>query len=314
MRRHGPMLCSTTTRLGILMLCSWWSAAALPRDILVLTSAEVPAYQETIEAFRRHGSYTLRQFELDGNQARGEKLLSEAMKQKPVLVLALGAKAAYLAARRVREVPVLFADVINWHNYGLSGKNVSGISLDVPIQSMFAQFLMTVPGLKRLGILYHPKHHEPRRQEAARVAAEYGLELVALPVEEAAAVPKVFAALAPKIDAFWMLPDQVIYTASNFSHLQQQCLQRKLPFMAFSEEFVRAGALLSISPDYRAIGMQAALMAGELLSQQAKPQGEPETRVVAPVGTTLVFNRRTAASLGLAVPPSLLQMADTLID
>ncbi|HET9062644.1 MAG TPA: ABC transporter substrate binding protein [Candidatus Binatia bacterium] len=80
-------------------------------------------------------------------------------------------------------------------------------------------------------------------------------------------------------------------------------------FLAFSENFVRAGALLSVSPDYATMGSQAAALIDRIVATKAA-----SPTVQAPIGSSLVINAETARELGIDVDMNMLSLADKVID
>ena len=75
-------------------------------------------------------------------------------------------------------------------------------------------------------------------------------------------------------------------------------------------EPVAAGALLSYGPDYLDLFRRTADYVDKILRGQ-KPAELP---VEQPTKLELVINQKTAKTLGLTIPPSLLMRADQVID
>src|SRR5690606_38473519 len=97
------------------------------------------------------------------------------------------------------------------------------------------------------------------------------------------------------IDAFWLIADPTDANSDVFPQLLQFTIQNKTPFFAFSEAFVRARALFSLSPDYAGIGKQACGIAQEIRG------GKPPSQIPwqDPRGLALSVNMKTAQQLGL---------------
>ena len=84
----------------------------------------------------------------------------------------------------------------------------------------------------------------------------------------------------------------------------------RLPIIYANREFVEAGGLLSYGPDRRQLFRRAAELVDKIL-KGTKPADIP---VEQPTKFELVINLKTAKTLGLTVPPTLLARADELIE
>src|SRR3990172_12451188 len=61
-----------------------------------------------------------------------------------------------------------------------------------------------------------------------------------------------------RIDALWIIPDSTVVTKNSLDTIFKKTLKNRLSIFCTSSAIVKAGALISISPDYRYTGLQAA--------------------------------------------------------
>lgn len=92
--------------------------------------------------------------------------------------------------------------------------------------------------------------------------------------------------------------------------IAELALKNRLPTMYGHRDMVQAGGLMTYGPDYGDLYRRAAEYVRKIL-QGAKPGDLP---VEQPTTFEFVINLKTAKSLGLTIPPSLLARADHVID
>lgn len=100
------------------------------------------------------------------------------------------------------------------------------------------------------------------------------------------------------------------FTVTNRAAIQTALDRHRLPSIAPRRQFVSDGALMSYGPDTIDIFRRSADYVDRIL-KSAKPGDLP---VQQPVKFELVTNRKTAAALGVDIPPTLLALADEVID
>ena len=300
--------------LGLTAVPGAVRAAAAMGPVAVLLSDSEEAYRQPVEAFRQEVDLPVREFNLQGDIAKDPGLRERLLAEKPSLILAMGAKAAYAAklwTRERQEIPVLFAMVLNWQRYDLlSGNaNMCGIAAEMAPGTQFVNMTMFSPKVRRIGLIHGPNSVQLVEQ-ARRDAARLGLVLVVESIDRSADFPRVFKKIVPEVDAFWVLNDPLLYTLDNMDWLEDRCMREKLLCVGQSPNITKMGLALSVNPDNRSIGAQAAGMARNILLHHQKPA---EIGVMDPLDTQISINLGAAERIGLAVSSQALDMATTVI-
>ncbi|MBI3812669.1 MAG: ABC transporter substrate-binding protein [Nitrospirae bacterium] len=281
-------------------------AAAFSFQVAVIKSQDLLPYDQTVEGYRSLTQVEVVEFNMKGDTEEGLRIVQQIKRLKPAAVLAVGSKAAVLAKENLSETPLVYCAVIDPGKYGLRTGNITGIALEIPIEAQLKTFIAMVPGLKRIGVMYDPSKTSGLIRVAEEAAGRLGLELVKGEVKTVKEIPVTIRGLLPKIQGLWMIPDSTVITTDSFQIILLTTLEKNIPFMAFSSSFVKAGALLALSPDYLAIGRQSSLLVDQVIRKGIADRGG----VIYPETTRLTINIKTARILGLEIPKEILKMAD----
>lgn len=291
-----------------------WLGAAVPSpadaapEIAILKSSDLAAYNLAVEGFRTESGtdgITFREYDLQGDLERGRKQARRLRASDASIVMAVGIKAALAAKLEILDIPVIYCLVLDPDKYDLSAPNLSGISLDVPLQQQLSTMRTVLPKLKRIGVLFDPAKSERYVRAASAVAKQQGLELVAHSVSSERELPPVIRMVLPTVDALWLIPDTTVLSDESLPFILQESLEANRPVFGFSPEFVKRGALLSLSVNYKEIGKQAARLSKQLLDRQVAAP----VRAV-PEHFTLAVNLKTARFLGIDIPPDIERRAE----
>jgi putative ABC transport system substrate-binding protein len=141
---------------------------------------------------------------------------------------------------------------------------------------------------------------------AARAAS---IEVVPLSVATAGDLERAFdAARGERVDAMIVLSSALF--AAEKRRIIELASRAHLPSIYEHRDFTESGGLVSYGPDLRAVFRRAATYVDRIL----KGAAPGELPIEQPTNFELVINLRTAAALGLAVPPALLARADETIE
>jgi putative tryptophan/tyrosine transport system substrate-binding protein len=156
------------------------SPAAAAR-VAVLMSAKVAEYEDALRGFKETTSHqVVAMYDMDGDVDRGRKYLLEIeTKIKPDLIFAVGSWALQVVVSRPPSVPVVYAMVLNPPSIvGADGANVTGASMNIPVEQPIRLLKQLGPQIKRIGVIFSRARTGSLVRRAQVVAREEGLELV----------------------------------------------------------------------------------------------------------------------------------------
>jgi len=249
-----------------------------------------------------------------------EDLAEELVRMKVDVVVTAGGIAAPRAAQKSsRTIPIVMAAISDplvpdlVASLARPGGNVTGVSLMAPELGPKRLELLAeaAPRASRVAVLWNPTFRDAASELRSMQNGTRALGLTLRPVEvkNADDLARAFAVLEKeRPDALTMLFDPL---ASGYRQLVADFAKKhKLPSVFGAKEFAEAGGLISYSPNVAAGFRRAAAYVDRIL-KGAKPGDLP---VEQPTKFELVINVKTAGSIGLTIPPSLLLRADQVIE
>jgi putative ABC transport system substrate-binding protein len=253
----------------------------------------------------------------EGQPERIAQIAAEFIRLK-VDVIVTNAIAAPNLKHATTVIPIVFAISPDPVRAGLiaslarPGGNVTGQS----VQSIdlagkrLAISREIVPHLHQLAIMFNADFSEAVAEADVvnATARTLGLEVVPLEIRRAEDVAPAFETLKSKIDALYVVGDALV--SANRSRIITFALSRRLPTIFNTRDFVQAGALMSYGPNFSALFRRTAEYVDKIL-RGAKPSDLP---VEQPTKFDLVINATTARALGLTIPPTLLAIADEVLE
>ncbi len=237
----------------------------------------------------------------------------------PVRVLAATTTPSVVAAKAATtSIPVVFTTGGDPVQLGLvaslnrPGGNVTGATIlsRVLVGKQLQILHELVPGAAVVGFLVNPK--DANAQSAIKDAIQ-GAETRQMPIiveaSTAEEIETAFAALSRQhVEA--LVVDGDPFILSRRERVVSLAQQHSIPTIYAFREYAAAGGLVSYSPSLADAYHQAGKYAGRILNGEL-PTNLP---VVQPTKFELVVNSRAAKALGLQVPPTLLAIADEVIE
>jgi len=236
-----------------------------------------------------------------------------------VIVTIGGDPPAFAAKTASTTIPIVFMVGRDPVELGLvrtlnrPGGNATGINLLISeIESKRIELIRQLaPTRNVLAVLVNPKNADADVQLKAVQSAAHVLneQIKIFNVSDEAELEKAFANFAENdIGGFILVADP--FFVDRRDQIISSAAQGRFPGVYFLREFAESGGLASYGSDLAEAYRQAGVYAGKILSG-AKPNDLP---VVQPTKFDFVINLKTARALGLNVPPSLLAIADEVIE
>jgi putative tryptophan/tyrosine transport system substrate-binding protein len=191
------------------------------------------------------------------------------------------------------------------------GKNFTGVTFitDELAAKRIELLNEFAPTARRAAVVWNPQHLDDEIMFARRAAATVGIDLISHPVTTMGDVDAALRnASANSADSIFVIPSRLTGIAA--SKIARYGIDHRLPVVTAWREFVESGCLLSYGPSRTTQARRVAEYVEKVMAG-AKPENLPVER---PTKFELVINLRTAKSIGLELPPTLIARADEVIE
>jgi len=288
--------------------------AATAEEVAILVTEEAAAYEKVAKEIEAQLGHSYKTYDMKDSFSQNDAIISQINAQKPALIIALGDKAAELASEKLNSTPILIGMVLELDKEPFKGAGIEGVGLQIPPQSVLTQLKLLVPNFKRIGVLSSGTEFASFRNSIKEIAQGLGVQAVDLTVSDKKDVANRVGQELSNLDALWLLPDPTILDNATFQGIVGKAQAAKKAIVVYSENFVRAGALFSVSPDYQATGQQLALLAKKMLAKEnVKPEHPYLSKFHYPIGSYSVLNTRTAQQIGLNLSQQQLGFIDRIV-
>jgi putative ABC transport system substrate-binding protein len=252
----------------------------------------------------------------DGHAERFPRLAAELVQLHVDLIVTRGTPAARAAKAATATIPVVMAAMGDPASiaggFARPSANVTGLTtFSTELMAKRIQLLKELaPGIARIGLLHNMGNPAapPEWREVQAASRTLALQAELLDVRSDADLQRALDAAAQhRIDALVVGADGLLQ--AHRRGLVEQIARRRLPATYPARDFVEAGGLMSYAVNYPALYRRFATYVDRIL-KGAQPGDLP---VEQPTKFELVVNVGTARALGLAVPSSMLILADAVI-
>jgi putative tryptophan/tyrosine transport system substrate-binding protein len=296
-----------------------------------LGAGEPGAFADSVAAFRRgldaggfvEGKNVAIEYRwAEGQYDRLPAMAAELVRRPVSIIMASGGSfPTHAAMAATATIPIVFTAPSDPAALGLvasldrPGGNVTGVNffLGETRTKVVGLLHELVPAATTVGLVLgfgsNAQDVGPIVTEVQTAVRSLGLQVRPFKVATARDVDDMFAAFAQQpVDALMIQSGPL--TSSWFKQIAEQAARLSLPTISQPRAFAEAGGLMSYGTSVTDAYRQAGLYAGRILKGE-KPADLP---VVQSTKFDLVVNLKTAKALGLAVPPTLLAIADEVIE
>jgi putative tryptophan/tyrosine transport system substrate-binding protein len=256
----------------------------------------------------------------DGHYDRLPALASDLIGRQPTVIVAAGGdNSARAAIAATTTIPIVFVAGSDPSKSGLvrslnkPGGNATGVSIfSTEVVGKRLDLLHELmPEATVIGMFVNPNNPNADTQirgaQEAALARGVGLDVVNVG-DDRDFDPAFARLLERRIEAVVVGADPIFFTKRY--QLVALAARHALPAIFENREFTRAGGLMSYGTSVPDVYRQAGIYAGSILKGK-KPDDLP---VLLPAKFVLAINLQTAKALGREFPPTLLVLADEVIE
>jgi putative ABC transport system substrate-binding protein len=255
----------------------------------------------------------------DGRTERFSDLAGELIRLNVDVIVTRGTPAALAAKQATGTIPIVMASSGDPAAEGIvaslarPGGNVTGFHMMGPatLGSRRLQLLKEmVPGVSRVALLWNPvSHYAPLLvRDTERAARPMAISLQSFEVQTPEGLERAFEAIIfAQVDGLITVEDYL--TLTQRARIVNFAAMSRIPAIHGLREFVDAGGLVAYGIDRRDLFRRSATYVHKILNG-ARPADMP---VAEPTRFELVINLKSAKTLALTIPSSMLVRADQVI-
>ena len=255
-----------------------------------------------------------------GDPARAQSIAADVVGSAPDLIVGNSTAIITALKRATTSIPVVFAVVNDPVGQGLiaslarPGGNITGFTfIEFQIIGKWLELLKEVaPGMDRAALIFNPETVPYYARYLRLFESEprsIAVEVAPAPVRDEGGIEAAVAAVARKPGGGLIVaPDPFVNVHRALVMTLSQ--RHRLPAVYGFRHFVPEGALMSYGPD----GLDTVRRSATYVDRVLKGASPADLPAQGPTKFELSVNLKTARTLGLTVPPSLLALADEVIE
>lgn len=285
-----------------------------PVPVAIVLSEQLAPYQDAADGIR-DGLAALplavdvEVYQLRDNPQDQERIATVLRDRGTALVFTIGTEAYRAFASRVGDIPLIVTMVYDpQHEFDLDpvkDPNVYAANLRVPYEQQLAIFGEYMPAVGKVAVICMSESEVSALKKMKSGAKNGGPEIVPIVLADLKDLDQALTRACSEAQALLMVLDPSIYTTVTTPKILLACARSRIPVWSFSPNYVKAGALMSVSSSYRRNGITAAALAGDILLGRPVAQHYVPTK-----GILVAWNEHVAEALGIGLPAAKRETAD----
>jgi len=247
-------------------------------------------------------------------------LAAELVRLKMDVIVTSTTPAALAAKQATTTIPIVIGFAADPVGSGIvaslahPGGNITGWTHSgLELRAKYLELLKeAVPDVTRVGVLWNPANqvHRPSLKVIEAAAQRLKVELHLASVQDPQLLERGVAALVGKgVQALVVFPDGMFQAQTAL--LLSLAARYRLPALYGLREYAELGGLMAYGANLAEMHRTLSASLVDKILKGAKPANLP---VAQPTKFDLLINLKTAKTLGLTIPPSLLERADQVIE
>jgi len=277
--------------MSFLIVALFSAQASAEKKIGILMFSEETRYIEAVKGFKdklqkagiKEPKVKFTSENAGASKAKAVELVQKLAAEKMDLIFTLGTSATVIAAREIKDVPIVFSTVYDPVEAGIakawksSGNNTTGTSPIVPMSKLIDS-LTTFTSVKRLAVLYTPgeKNSESQLKDLQKIQADYRIKIIPVILTKKEDLIKILPEVLRTTDALYITGSNLVN--SQVSIIVDMANKSKVATITHLEDLVGKGVLIGVCGDSYLSGYLAGEKAVKIL-KGAKPASIPIEKI-----------------------------------
>lgn len=272
-------------------------------QIAIIKSRSMDPYEQAAQGiqqeFKAEGIGARFEFyNIEGDIEKGAEISKKIQESNSDLVFTIGTEAFKAVSGHLNQIPMVTAMLVDPLGEDVITKdqdNVYGAYLKVPFEKQFSVIKKIIPQLNPIAMICWCQPGKKRvAVEAQPQAEQAGISLIAVKIDSVKSLGTSLEEALRQSKALLIAFDNDLYNSATSKELLLFSARNKFPIIAFSPNYVKAGALFSLSSNFSENGKSAAMLAVSVLRKE--PIKEP---FVPTSKVWVAWNKNVAEAFGI---------------